>query len=152
MAWGLMRFFTFCMRVLGFHVPDAFDSPLLAASPADRWRRWNFHIYEWTRLLIFQPALKKFKSLFVALLLAFLATWITHAGSRFNHFLIDPAGPQAGPEALTHLSFYLWHALAIYIAMKLKNIWPSGQTKRGWIGVLITWVMMIFIHLWIPGW
>ena len=43
------------MRLVGWTVPERYDYPLMASSPADFWRRWNTYVRLWLESYIFLP-------------------------------------------------------------------------------------------------
>jgi D-alanyl-lipoteichoic acid acyltransferase DltB (MBOAT superfamily) len=43
------------MRLIGHEVPERYDFPLLARSPAEFWRRWNIWVGRWAQRYVFTP-------------------------------------------------------------------------------------------------
>lgn len=43
------------MSILGWRIPERYDYPFLACSPAEFWRRWNTYIGSWVRRYLFFP-------------------------------------------------------------------------------------------------
>ena len=44
-----------CGRMLGYRLPENFDLPYLASSPADFWRRWHMTLSSWLRDYLYIP-------------------------------------------------------------------------------------------------
>jgi hypothetical protein len=49
------------MRMCGYMIPERYDHPYLARSPADFWRRWNTYVMAWLRTYVFFPAARVFQ-------------------------------------------------------------------------------------------
>jgi hypothetical protein len=43
------------LRQLGYELPERYDHPFLARSPADFWRRWNTYVGAWVQRYLFAP-------------------------------------------------------------------------------------------------
>jgi D-alanyl-lipoteichoic acid acyltransferase DltB (MBOAT superfamily) len=52
---GLASIYIGLMRQLGYVIPERFDYPLFARSPADFWRRWNTYVGMWLLRYTFVP-------------------------------------------------------------------------------------------------
>lgn len=131
--------------IMGYSVPDPFVHPLLASNPGDRWRRWNTYYYEWFRTVIFIPFFRYTNSLAGAVYVTFLMTWLIH----INPFVVKPAEfVKGGGMALVaaKLLFFMLHATAVYIGLKFPRLFPRSDRKRGWIGVLLVFLIMGLIH------
>jgi alginate O-acetyltransferase complex protein AlgI len=72
-------------RLFGFHIPENFDRPYLAASPREFWRRWHISLSTWLRDYLYVPlggnrkgAWKTYRNVMVTMLLGGLwhgAAW-----------------------------------------------------------------------------
>lgn len=131
-------------RIWGFSLPDPYSLPLLAASPFDRWRRWNSYFYHFYRWAVFLPLARKFESLFVAVMGTFVITILFHVGGaspitvhRFEEYYL------AGNIA----AFFLAHGLVVYLGLKLNLPVFRGAERKGWGGVALTWALMVLVHI-----
>ena len=131
-------------RLFGFNLEDVYSLPLLASSPFERWRRWNTYYYRFFSLSIFLPLARRLKSLFVPILATFAVTILFHS---FPRNLIEFALGRAEHLPLNVVWFFMAHGLAVYISLRWKFTIYDGSLKKGWLGVLVTWAMMIGIHM-----
>lgn len=130
-------------RLCGFAMPDAFTLPLLAASPFDRWRRWNTYFYRFFRFTIFLPLARRFQSTFLAVMAVFLACAFFHVGVVFP---FEPSSLAERYLASGVTTFFLGHGLAVYVGLKLNLSIFAGGRRAGWLGVAVTWITMIALH------
>ncbi|MGZ6480578.1 MAG: hypothetical protein ACXWQE_14805 [Bdellovibrionales bacterium] len=130
-------------RLLGFDMYDAFTLPLLAASPYDRWRKWNTYYFNFLRWFVYLPLIRRLRSIFIPVMITFVVTLFLHEFSLnpLNIFNLHLDRTEANPKA-----FYLAHGLAVYISLRWKLKIYDGSQRTGWFGVLVTWLMMIVIH------
>jgi len=97
--------------ILGFKVPQNFNFPFFATSPAEFWRRWHISLSTWVRDYVFLPMvvsnkksrLRIFSSLFTTLFL--IGIW---HGAGWN-FVI----------------FGIIHGLYVGIEASIRSIFPS---------------------------
>ena len=131
-------------RLLGYSMPRAFRLPLLAASPQERWRRWNTYFYNFYIWLIYVPVFKKTKSIFISVMVTFFITGLFHTvdGSPLNFI------SKIGPARLlnSNFVFFFAHGVAVYFGIKYKTRFWDGKMLSGWFGVALTWVIMLLIH------
>lgn len=131
-------------RLMGYNLPNAYEMPLLAASPQDRWRRWNTYFYQFYMWVFYLPVFRKTKSLFLSVILTFVVTAFFHIRLVLPTTALVQDAEIDLPRKM--FVFFLMHALVVYAGLKLKlPIW-NGKTILGWTGVLVTWLAMIAIH------
>ncbi|MGE0634212.1 MAG: hypothetical protein AB7O96_17490 [Pseudobdellovibrionaceae bacterium] len=137
------------MRWMGWQLPNHYNVPLLAWSPAERWRRWNTYFFNWFASVIFIPLHRKTGKPFLGLMAVFVMTAYIHSGVDIYYFL-------ATGKAIylrlfeRQLIFFTFHGLAVYISIRFPFIFGSTYSPRAWLGVLITWIMMCSIHFFAP--
>lgn len=132
-------------RIMGYDLPSTCSFPLLASSPQERWRRWNRYFYHFFRTVVFIPIYKKTSSLFLAVMGCFAFMGISHADNAdvpFNFMYFNNSGIVLGGW----LRFSLAHGLLVYLGIKTQYYWPKMEKQSGWIGVVLTWFLMIFTH------
>ena len=101
--------------ILGFKVPQNFNFPFFATSPAEFWRRWHISLSTWVRDYVFFPMvinnkksrLRIFSSLFTTMFL--IGIW---HGAGWN-FVI----------------FGIIHGLYVGIETSIRSIFPSLQNN-----------------------
>ena len=131
-------------RLLGYSLPSAYRIPFLAASPHERWRRWNTYFYNFYCWFFYLPFLKKTNSVFISITATFAITAFFHSreGNPFNFF------SHMGPLHIFNSTFifFLAHGFVVYLSMLIKSrIW-DGKRREGWIGVGVTWICMLVVH------
>lgn len=131
---------------LGFKIPEPYDSPLLATTPQDRWRRWNFLFYEWYFKFIFFPVYKKTRSSFLAVALSFAATMMIHLGPRNSEFIIFTVDDQLSRLFIRKVVFFSIHGLLVYAGLKLEPFLPKPNQRRAWLSVICMFVIMSALH------
>ncbi len=131
------------IKVSGYSMPAPYLLPLLAASPADRWRRWNTYFFNFYNWAVFFPIYKKSKSLFLAVFVTFFFTSLMHTTKENFFVLVDNSKNYLSSEVLF---FFVLHGLAVYFSLVFNFKFFNGQRLLGWLGVLITWGIMIVIH------
>ncbi|MCC6909584.1 MAG: MBOAT family protein [Phycisphaerales bacterium] len=121
-------------RLLGFELMENFDSPYLAVSPSDFWRRWHISFSTWIRDYIYIPL----------------------GGSRVK---TATAGAvivliSMGLSGLWHGAAWHFVAWGIYHAILLivyRQFGFSGRWKPATrLGLLVSWALMFFLTL--TGW
>lgn len=137
-------------RLFGLRMSDYFDKPLLATSPADRWRKWNTYYYQWFYSFIFFPLQKRKHSLFVSVMAVFFATLVLHlGGSNYNLFL--PSWSSLADAYLVKATiFFFLHGLLVYIGLKWPQLWPQAKSASGWWGVFALHGLMVLVHIFAP--
>ena len=130
----------------GFKVPDAYDMPLLATTPQDRWRRWNFLFYNWYFRFVFFPIFKMTKSQFVAIMVTFAATLFIHLGPLNSEILRSFFAEPLSRHFWRKTSFFLAHGLLVYLGMKYQKYLPNPDKISGWIGVVTMFMVMSMVH------
>ncbi len=130
----------------GIEVPEAYDLPLLATNPQDRWRRWNFHFYDWYFRFIFFPIYKSTRSQFLGVMTVFGATLFIHLGG-YNHELLGAVFTNnLSRTYLKKMAFFMGHGLLVYIGMRFTRWFPAGDKLSGWLSVIGMFVIMSFLH------
>lgn len=130
-------------RLWGFNLPDGYSLPLLAASPFERWRRWNTYFFNFIRWAVFLPVAKLTGSVFIAVMLTFLATLLLHVSTASPLNFIDLSDRILSSDAM---AFFLCHGFVVYLSLKLNLRIFDGTTRAAWGGVALTWLLMILIH------
>lgn len=145
-SFAHVRFGTGVLRWIGYKVPDGYHFPLFATTPQDRWRRWNTYFYAFFRSFVFLPVMKWTSSPFLASVITFFATFLFHQASMAIglHSLNDVLGESL--KLREDLIFFLLHGVAVWFGIRTARFWPSGESLWGWCGVILTHVMMAFIH------
>ena len=123
--------------ILGFKVPQNFNFPFFATSPAEFWRRWHISLSTWVRDYVFLPMvinnkksrLRIFSSLFTTLFL--IGIW---HGAGWN-FVI----------------FGIIHGLYVGIEASIRSVFPSLRnnsflkSRLGKIISILTTQYLIFL-------
>ncbi|HUN22500.1 MAG TPA: MBOAT family O-acyltransferase [Anaerolineales bacterium] len=139
LAYALQIFFDFSgysdmaigiARMLGFHFPENFNTPYIANSVQDFWRRWHISLSNWFRDYVYVPLggnRKGERRTYLNLLIVFFLTGLWH-GASWN-FVI----------------WGLWHGLFLILErLVLKNIlekvWMPIRHIYTLLVVLIGWV------------
>src|SRR5690606_27152105 len=100
----------------------------------------------WFRYLIFTPLWRKTRSFFLAVSAAFiLSFWLHDAVRVMNAYQSGPMSLEIGSVKDKFLFFFV-HGLGVYLSLKLNRFWFRADTRAGWLGVLITWFWMIWVH------
>lgn len=137
-------------RLFGMKMDDYFDKPLLAVSPFDRWRKWNTYYYQWFYSFIFFPLLKKRIAVFAAVMTVFFVTMLIHLGSSTINLFLPSRDSLTDVYLIRAIIFFSLHGLAVYFSLKLSRFWPNAKTSAGWLGFLVTHVLMLIIHIFAP--
>lgn len=137
-------------RWFGMKLPDGFDLPLLATSPADRWRRWNTFYYHWFYKVLFFPIYKKTRSLVLAVVAVSSATIVVHAaGLNYGIFLGETIQLLTRNFILISL-FFSAHGVLLYVSIRFPRLFPSEDSKWGWLGVAAVTFLMSLLHVLAP--
>lgn len=136
------------MRWRGHPMPEAFELPLLASSPWERWRRWNTYYYAWFFQFVFLPILRLTRSPLVGVTAVFTATFFLHIGRQsFFAFIVPPETLELILKTgLHHAIFFGAHGAAVYLGLKARFLFGDENKKSGWRGVALTWALMLLIH------
>lgn len=121
-------------RLLGFELMENFDSPYLAISPSDFWRRWHISFSTWIRDYIYIPlGGSRMKTAFAGAMIVLTSM---------------------GLSGLWHGAAWHFVAWGIYHAILLivyRQLGYSGRWKPiTRLGVLLSWALMFFFTL--VGW
>ncbi len=66
-------------RLLGYHVIDNFNYPLLATNIADFWRRWHMSLSNWSRDYVFTPIMIRSRRVWLGSVATMLMIGLWHA-------------------------------------------------------------------------
>ena len=130
----------------GIKLPDPYQLPLLAATPQDRWRRWNTYFYEWFFKFIYLPMYRRTASLAASIFVVFVVTFLLHASRYSDLWLLDVETYPSLRNMSRKYLFFMAHGILVYLGIKYSHLWPSENKPSGWIGVLVMLVVMSFIH------
>lgn len=130
-------------KFMGYNLLSPFQLPLLAASPIDRWRRWNTYIYDWFRMLVFYPLYKNTKSVALAVFCCFFITWYMSFGP---YALMQIQGLDLNYNPFEKLTFFGLQALLVYFNSEYKIKIFDGSKIIGWLGVIAMFCLMSIIH------
>jgi hypothetical protein len=146
-TWGVLRIAVGIGQALGFPLTSPFYFPLLATDPVQHWKRWNTYFYRWYRAFIFFPVIRRTNSALLAMVLIFAANYYLHVAQYlFLPLFLEPVPPPLRNYLHTSFYFFLAHAALIYICLVTARFWPSGRSRRGWLGVGATNMAMVAIH------
>lgn len=137
-------------RLFGMKMEDYFDKPLLAVSPFERWRKWNTYYYQWFYSFIFFPLLKKKYPVFISVMAVFYVTMIIHLGASTINLFVPSRESLIDVFLIKAFIFFSLHGLAVYLSLKLSRFWPNAKSAAGWLGFLMTHIIMLFIHIFAP--
>ena len=117
-------------RILGFHFPENFNYPYIAASVTDFWRRWHISLSSWFREYVYIPLGGNRKGLprqLLNILIVWMLTGLWH-GAGWNFVLWG-------------LWFALWLTIEKLGLKKLLETLPKGiGMVYTWVVVLVSWV------------
>lgn len=145
----LFRAVTGFGRSIGFDLYDGFNFALLAPNPMERWTRWSIYYNRWLRDFIFFPLMIKTRQYFWPLIFTFFISFWLHSFSHFLRFGSDQLYPINLFIWRSNLVYYILQALVLYLSLKCFKLWPDGNSRRGWWGVLITFWLMAGIHVFV---
>jgi alginate O-acetyltransferase complex protein AlgI len=125
-------------RLVGFRIEENFRWPVLATDIGDFWRRWHRTLAGWCRDYVYVPLLARTRRPEVAVVAAWLAIGLWHAGS------------------LSYVAWGLHHALGVVVWQR----WRRWRRKRGRktpglaakiIGGVLTFLFVTASFGWILG-
>jgi hypothetical protein len=132
-------------RMMGHDLEVAFDYPLFASSPQERWRRWNTYFFHFFRSAIFHPVMKRTGSLLLSVAAVFYLMALVHVSVDQLPFVYIA-------HETFHRQFDDWtlygllHGFTVYVGLKTHRWWAPMDSRKAWWGVLLTWLAMIQIH------
>lgn len=150
-SWAVLNLIVGLGRWLGHPLKAPFYFALLAVSPAECWRRWNIPFYQWFRSLIFGPIWRKTRSTFLAVFAVFGVSFWLHDGYSAIHLWHEGSAEDVDFWVRNKILFFSWHGVGVYLALILTKYWPSNTRLMGWLGVLITWIWMVWVHTFVRG-
>lgn len=127
--------------MLGFHLPENFNSPLSVRSIVDFWKRWHMSLSRWIRDYIFYPlSVSRFN-------------WLGSYGILCVTFFIFSIWHGA---KLTYIFYGFSQVLLIFLAHKTQFFWKKIHQKQdskflGPLLKLLEWCYFYVIVLSIPG-
>jgi hypothetical protein len=130
-------------RMAGYALPDPYDFPLLAPTPQERWRRWNTYFYDFFMVSTFHPIFKYTNSVLLGVFGVFWLTALTHNSATQMFGLTKEAKNFFDTDVVW---FFFLHACFVYLGLKTQRFWPAMASRRGWIGVAVTTLLMSLIH------
>lgn len=133
-------------RWIALDLKDPFNFALLASSPMDHWRRWNTFFNGWARDFIFFPMLARRYTASFALVVTFAISFFVHSFTIFCLLGHAYVLPTIIFIIRSKFVYYLLQTIAVYLAIKIPWLWPSGVTRKGWLGVALTTLVMAVLH------
>jgi alginate O-acetyltransferase complex protein AlgI len=133
-------------HTLGFKLPDNFNAPYLASSPADFWRRWHISLSRWLRDYLYIPLggnrhgpTRTMVNLFVTMLLGGLwhgANWTFVVWGAYHGMLlavqrvIPRSWQHPGLRPLTTLMTFLLVCVG-WVLFRAQTLADAGTILRG---------------------
>lgn len=118
--------------ILGFHFPENFNYPYIAASITDFWRRWHISLSSWFREYVYIPLGGNRRGLprqLLNILIVWMLTGIWH-GAGWNFLLWG-------------LWFALWLVLEKLVLGRVLKVLPAMVGRLyTWAIVLVSWVFL----------
>ena len=119
-------------QMLGLKLPENFDSPYIATSIANFWRRWHISLSNWFRDYLFYPLerIRRGKTNYWQygnILIVFLATGLWHGVT---------------------INFIIW-GLLHGAAIAYENSPLGGWLKKSWIGIQHLYALFIILLGWV---
>lgn len=148
-SFWYFRFATATARFLELKISDGFNYALLAVNPMDRWTRWGIYYNQWLRDYVFFPVMVRTRYLFFSLACTFAASCFIHSYSRFIQIGFDELRPISIFRFRSVLVYYVLQCIAVYLGVKYRHLWPRGELRKAWWGVLVTIAMMSLIHVFV---
>ena len=142
-SFGISKVYYGCGNLIGHDWADPFDTPLLAHTPSERWRRWNTQYYNFYNRYLFFSLRKNGVSLFGCIFIIFIFSAVIHFDiSSYN---------STDLKYIVHsikqlLIYFILHGLLVFISIKYPKMWGDKSKMTGWIGVLLTNFLMMAIH------
>ncbi len=117
--------------ILGFHFPENFNYPYMAASITDFWRRWHISLSSWFKEYVYVPLGGNRRGLprqLLNILIVWMLTGIWH-GAGWNFLLWG-------------LWFALWLILEKLVLLRIFKALPRMVGRLyTWLIVLVSWVL-----------
>lgn len=133
-------------RLFGLRLAPGTHFALLATDPVERWRRWNAYYYAWLFRFVYVPVMRGARSEFLATQCVFFVTGLLHSGSAVALLLL-PFAPTSVESYVRHsFVFFQLHGLALFATRFFPLSFRDPRTGRGWLGVLLTWMLMALVH------
>ncbi len=153
--------------LLGFHLPDNFRHPYLAASVTDFWRRWHVSLSQWFRDYLYLPLggnrrgrLRTYRNLLLVFLLCGLwhgasftfVAWGLHHGALLvleRRFPSLRAGAFSWPrwlyaQAAVALAWAWFRAPGLPAALgHLRGLLPTGAPQGAAAALAPAWVLLL---------
>lgn len=118
------------MRVIGWELPERYDYPLLARTPADFWRRWNTYVRSWLEAYVFLPVARGIARRSRSPWLPAIAVLVTLASSGLLHDALTMSGRQI--LTLRYTAIYFAAAVVWLVWVIVARLWSlfrqSGST------------------------
>lgn len=148
---AISNFFFGIIQIVGGNIKDPHDFPFLAHNPMERWNRWNIYISKFFRSMILIPTFRKTKNLFISVSALFLALGFFHLPTEQTfHFLKDPNAEFFAESFWPIFRVYFMHGIFVYFSLLIPKIFGDKNKKSGWIGVIITYLVLCFIYQFRP--
>jgi hypothetical protein len=170
-SFSVLQFFTFyagmagvanlqigLMRALGYDVPDRFNWPFLARSPAEFWDRWNTYVASWFGRYVFVPIARNkrrfHESTAVRYTLATLVTFLA-VGLAHEYALLLQYGNAHGAPTFTFVLAGLvvlgWKALSRPLRSAARRLGPAAL-QRGRLSPAVAravFIPLLLVMLWL---
>jgi len=137
-------------RWIGIDLKDGSNFAILAVNPMDRWKRWNVYYVNWLRDFVYFPFLRITRSPFASTMGCFAVTFVLHAFTDFCSIGLTSLNSFAIFQVRSFFVHFFVLGIIQWQSAKWSGIWPSGRTRRGWIGVFFTISIVSFSH-WISS-
>ncbi|MBL7687763.1 MAG: hypothetical protein JNJ49_06990, partial [Bdellovibrionaceae bacterium] len=133
-SWGFFRLAVGSGRWLGYDLSDGSRFALLATSPAEMWKRWSTHLYDWTVGVVFVPMYRRLPIAIAAFTVSFFVLFLLHYSDGLTElFWYSPTGTATTSVTLKGLIYFQSLGLVIYASSIFPNIWPQEQRRSGWL-------------------
>lgn len=133
-------------RLLGYTLPASFRFPLLATTPHERWQRWSVPFYEFLKYFSFIPLIKKTGLAWLAVFATFWLSFFVHEIAYLLRWTQEVSSSEVMSLTLQKFLFFNLHAIVVLVSLKTHRYWPQSNSKYSWIGVLLTFFLMVLIH------
>lgn len=150
LSYGALNLVMAVFRCVSGSPADATSWALLSSNPFDRWRRWNIPFYDFFRVTVLVPLVRRKWRIEIVVLVVFFLSYLIHdLGPALRGITALKTGPWH-TASLFHFFFFMSHAVFMIIASYLPMLFPSENLRKGWIGVLMTELGMVAIHTLAP--
>jgi D-alanyl-lipoteichoic acid acyltransferase DltB (MBOAT superfamily) len=144
------------MHLCGWRVPERYNRPFLATSPADFWRRWNVYVTNWARRYVFRPlafwlggrrvGLSQRKAIVVAVVLTFGIVGALHVLSHQAAAFAGETGQIAPSQVMLAflgfgLLFVIWEGVGRH---KIGRAGRAAEVLRA-LRPIGAW--LVFMHI-----